>query len=99
MSRIFDVCGVIMKKAKNETEARAIQERYAGKPHGWVQWKGTDVCMDIHCKCGYHSHVDASFAYNVKCPQCGTMYACNPYIELVEITEVPELLITPELED
>lgn len=22
------------------------------KPHGWIQWKGTDVCVDIYCKCG-----------------------------------------------
>ncbi len=36
-----------MKKAKNMDEAWKIQETYAGKPHGFVQWKGTDVWMDI----------------------------------------------------
>ena len=36
-----------MKKALNASEAWEVQETYKGKPHGWVQWKGTDVCMDI----------------------------------------------------
>lgn len=41
--------------------------------HGWIQWKGTDVCMDVHCKCGEHSHLDAEFAYYIKCPKCGSI--------------------------
>ncbi len=28
------------KKAKNKKAAWELQETYAGKPHGWVQWKG-----------------------------------------------------------
>lgn len=36
-------------------------------PHGWIQWKGTSVCMDVHCACGAHGHVDADFAYTLKC--------------------------------
>lgn len=28
-------------------------------PTGFIQWKGTDVCMDVYCKCGYHSHIDS----------------------------------------
>lgn len=78
------------KIAKNRDEAFSLQETYKNKPHGWVQWKGTDVCMDIHCKCGYHSHIDAEFAYNVECPQCHTVYMCNGYIELIELEELPE---------
>jgi len=75
------------KIVKTEKEAWEVQEKYEGQPHGWVQWKGTDVCMDIHCKCGYHSHIDARFAYHVECPECGTVYACNGHIELIEVTE------------
>jgi hypothetical protein len=56
-------------------------------PHGWVQWKGTEVCMDVHCACGAHLHVDASFAYAVGCPHCGKVYAASPYIRLVELTD------------
>jgi len=78
------------KKAKNSEDAWNIQETYKGQPSGWIQWKGTDVCMDIHCKCGHMSHVDAEFAYNVKCPKCKTVYMCNGRIELIELEEEPE---------
>ena len=85
-------------KAKNSDEANKIQERYIDKPHGWIQWKGTDVCMDIHCKCGYMSHVDDLFAYHVKCPNCGTVYLCNGHIQLIEIEEEPgHCIVFPEL--
>ena len=30
------------KKAKNSNEAWELQETYEGKPHCWIQWKGTD---------------------------------------------------------
>ena len=40
-------------------------------PHAFVQWKGTDVCMDFHCDCGAHCHFDGMFAYAVKCQHCG----------------------------
>lgn len=87
------------KKAKNGEEAFGIQEQYTDQPHGWVQWKGTDVCMDVHCKCGYHSHIDSDFAYHVKCPQCKTVYMCNGHIELIELEEEPKnCVVEPELE-
>jgi hypothetical protein len=88
------------KKAKDTKAARKIQETYEGKPHGWVQWKGTDVCMDVYCKCGEHSHVDADFAYHVKCPSCGTVYMCNAHIEMIELEEEPDhCVVTPELDE
>lgn len=49
---------------------------YGGLPqlHTFVQYKGTDICMDFHCECGAHCHFDGYFAYSVKCPHCGTVY-------------------------
>jgi hypothetical protein len=85
------------KKAKNRDEAWDMQETYEGKPHGWVQWKGTDVCMDIHCKCGLITHLDARFAYCVKCPSCGTVYMCNGHIELIELEETPDNYVISEI--
>lgn len=41
------------------------------EPHAFIQWKGTDVCMDFHCDCGSHNHFDGEFAYFVKCGSCG----------------------------
>lgn len=74
-----------MKTANNEDEAWDLQEKYSGVPHGWIQWKGTDVCMDIHCKCGESTHIDDEFCYTIKCKTCGTVYFCNGHIELIEI--------------
>ena len=74
------------KVAETEKIAWDIQETFKNKPHGWIQWKGTDVCMDLNCKCGELSHIDAEFAYNVQCPFCGTVYFCNGHIELIEVT-------------
>ena len=42
----------------------------AKKPRAFVQWKGTDVCMDFYCDCGAHCHFDGYFADAVKCPHC-----------------------------
>ena len=78
-----------IKKAKNKDEAWDMQDTKKDQPHGWIQWKGTDVCMDIHCSCGIHSHVDAEFTYHIKCP-CGKVYFCNGHIELIELEETPE---------
>ncbi len=62
------------KIAEDRYEDWDIQETYEGKPHGWIQWKGTEVCMDVHCACGELTHVDAEFAYNVQCPVCLRVY-------------------------
>ncbi len=78
------------KKAKNRDEAWKIQDTKEGQPHGWIQWKGTNVCIDIHCKCGHMSHVDDDFMYNVKCPECGVVYMCNGHIELIELEDEPD---------
>lgn len=40
----------------------------------FVQWKGTEACLDLHCLCGYHGHFDGLFAYFVGCGQCGRVY-------------------------
>lgn len=37
----------------------------------FLQWKGTDVCMDVVCLCGDQFHVDSYFAHAVRCPHCG----------------------------
>ena len=39
--------------------------------HSFIQWKGTDVCLDFHCECGTHAHFDGDFAYVIVCPACG----------------------------
>jgi len=79
-----------LKRAKNSDEAWKIQDMKEGQAHAWIQWKGTDVCMDVYCECGEHFHIDADFAYYVKCPVCKQVYMCNGHIELIGIEEEPE---------
>jgi hypothetical protein len=44
------------------------------KPSAFIQWKGTDVCMDFWCDCGAHCHFDGYFAHAVKCPHCDAVW-------------------------
>ena len=58
-----------------------------GDAYGWIQWKGTDVCIDLHCECGAHMHFDGGFFYNFACPHCGRKYATGMNIKLIELSE------------
>lgn len=64
-----------------------VNDALAGKPHGWIQFKGTSICMDVHCKCGALGHIDGKFIYYLKCSSCGTIYELNGHIELIERDE------------
>lgn len=55
------------------------------RPSAFIQWKGTNVCMDCYCLCGWHFHIDAEFAYAVQCPQCNRRYEMSAVIEMREI--------------
>lgn len=43
-------------------------------PQAFIQWKGTDVCVDFYCECGAHCHFDGYFAHVLKCPHCETKW-------------------------
>jgi hypothetical protein len=49
--------------------SKFIEEEPEGV-HAFVQWKGTDLCMDFQCECGESMHFDGYFAYVVQCPHC-----------------------------
>lgn len=55
------------------------------KPGVGIQWKGTDICGDFHCKCGAHGHVDDYFCYYYRCSQCDALYALPHWIGLREV--------------
>lgn len=57
-----------------------------GAPHGWIQWKGTQVCMDFHCPCGHFGHIDDEFTYWIRCGGCGQVYWANGNVEMVPLT-------------
>jgi len=51
----------------------------------FIQWKGTDICMDFYCKCGYYNHYDGYFAYHVQCFGCKQIYKMADSIEMEEV--------------
>ena len=75
-----------MGKIKSIDSERTIKFTPGIDPHGWIQWKGTDVCIDIHCTCGELSHFDGDFMYYIECPNCGKVYEANSHIELIHVT-------------
>jgi hypothetical protein len=40
-----------------------------------IQWKGTHVCCDFHCKCGHYAHIcNVMFMYTIRCHKCGVRW-------------------------
>lgn len=66
-------------------EAVYSQDNPEGKSHGWIQWKGTNVCIDLYCECGEHGHVDEEFFYYYQC-KCGRKYAVGQNVKLIPLT-------------
>lgn len=50
----------------------------------FIQWKGTQVCMDVWCDCGMSSHWDEEFLYYLQCPGCKKTFSVGTNVELVE---------------
>jgi hypothetical protein len=50
----------------------------------FLQWKGTDVCLDFHCVCGADGHFDGYFAYALRCAECGRVWSLPHSVALVE---------------
>ena len=50
----------------------------------FIQWKGTDVCIDIYCPCGKHLHFDGDFLYSYKCGHCKKSYELGTNVSLTE---------------
>lgn len=57
----------------------------------YIQWKGTDVCIDFHCPCGMHHHFDGDFMYAVKCMDCGTVFEAGTQVRFTKITDPEEI--------
>ena len=73
--------------------------QFAGKPHIWLQWKGTDVCCDVHCDCGEMSHFDGDFFYFFRCPNCGKYWEVGTHVAIYPVSEerAGEFVKHPEL--
>lgn len=51
----------------------------------FIQWKGTDVCLDFYCPCGAIGHVDADFACYVRCGGCGLVFELGTQVKAVRV--------------
>lgn len=67
-----------MTKSWNET-------RDSTQPHMFIQWKGTDLCMDFDCTCGNSGHIDGYFCYYVECPACGLVWKMADKLEVTQV--------------
>lgn len=68
----------------------------------YVQWQGTQACMDLHCSnCGTHSHIHTRYHMEVACVGCGTRYALGR-VQLHDMGKAvgePRSLAMPGLDD
>ena len=69
------------KETRTNLRSRQFDVPHA-PPFGWIQWKGTDACIDIECTCGAHLHHDGDFMYHVQCGRCKQIYECDGFIKL-----------------
>jgi hypothetical protein len=54
----------------------------------FIQWKGTELCVDFYCPCGHHGHYDGGFAYFLLCPNCETTYELGTQVRVRKVTDV-----------
>lgn len=76
-----------MKHSEFYAQVHASQwPLWKDRAHGAIQWKGTNVCMDVRCSCGAYGHIDAEFFYNYECAACGAKYAVDSHVALIPLT-------------
>ena len=68
------------------------------KAKTFIQWKSTDIMIEVYCPCGGGGYFSGWFMYFIKCTSCGQVYECGTSIELKPIDEAPKGVIINELE-
>lgn len=48
----------------------------------FIQWKGTNACMDLTCFCGHLNHYDQYFLYFAQCSKCKTVFELGAEVSL-----------------
>ncbi len=65
----------------------------------YIQWKGTDVCCDIHCDCGAHLHFDGFFMYAFRCPECKQLYEVADHVPITPVDSTDRVTVDIEAEE
>ena len=60
-------------------------------PFALIQWKGTDVCLDLPCECGAQLHFDGYFAYHIRCAHCGAVWKLPTRVPLQRMEDGADL--------
>lgn len=63
------------------------------EPSVYIQYKGTDICLDFTCECGFDAHYDGYGAYVLHCTACGAFYEMPQFPVPVRLSEEPRYAI------
>lgn len=55
--------------------------------HMFIQWKGTEICMDFTCACGADYHIDEQFAYKLHCLACDTIWELGTQVIVKRVVD------------
>ncbi len=80
--------GIFVKELESRDPEHDHPDRLKTAPCIYIQWKGTDVCADIYCRCGFQGHIDGSFLYTAKCSQCGQCYVIGDHVRMTPVESV-----------
>ena len=84
------------------TDPNIVDARISEKAETFIQWKGTEVCMDIWCECGAELHIDALSAYAFRCPSCNKTFLLGTRVTVAEAPPghpQEEFALRPELDE
>lgn len=70
----------------------------------FIQWKGTDVCLDFYCPCLPEEerqpvHIHGEFAYFIKCLVCNEVYELGTQVRLIKVADAKVINIDPLSDD
>ncbi len=75
------------------------------RPSVFVQYKGTDICLDFHCICDTEDepagvgHYDGYDAYALQCGRCGRIYEMPQELKLTLVEETAFTPVVVETDD
>jgi len=67
----------------------------------FVQWKGTNVCLDFTCECGAEGHFDGFFCHALRCPRCERVWKMPSTFDLTLVEDIaafPSPIVAPTLD-
>jgi hypothetical protein len=63
------------------------------RPDLFLQWKGTDACLDLYCTCGQDLHFDGFFATELTCGHCGQTWELPHKLTITPVEPTHQLTL------